>query len=131
MNKKSGILGLYSGKSSDMRDIEDGYVAGKELETRILNMYINRILKYIGGYTAQMNGVDVIVMAGGIMERSPISRKMIMEKLERFGVKFDESQNDFREKERVISAPDSKVTVIVVPTDEEYMIAKDTYALTK
>jgi acetate kinase len=131
MNKKSGVLGLYNGKSSDMRDIEEGYVAGKELETQILTMYVNRMLKYIGGYIALMNGVDIIVMAGGIMERSPITRAMIMKHLEWFGVKFDEANNDFREEERVISTPDSRATVLVVPTDEEYMIAKDTYTLTK
>jgi len=78
-----------------------------------------------------MNGVDVIVMTAGILERSPVMRGLIMQQLGRLGVNFDEANNNFREEERVISTPESKVTVIVVPTDEEYMIAKDTYHLTK
>jgi acetate kinase len=131
LNKKSGVLGLYNGKSSDMRDIEEGYVAGKEPETQILKMYVNRIVRYIGGYAALMNGVEVIVMAAGILERSPLTRALIMKQLERMGASFDETKNDFREQERVITTPESKITVIVVPTDEEYMIAKDTYELVK
>jgi acetate kinase len=131
MNKKSGILGLYNGKSSDMRDIETGFLAGQPLETQILNIYVNRILKYIGGFTSLLNGVDVIVLSAGVLERSPVIRKLLVSQLGWLGVVFDESKNDFREEERVISTPESKVTVIVEPTDEEYMIAKDTYALVK
>jgi acetate kinase len=131
LNKKSGVLGLYSGKSSDMRDIEEGYLAGKEPETQILKMYVNRIVRYIGGYIALMNGVDVIVMAAGILERSPLTRALIMKQLQRMGATFDETNNDFREQERIITTSESKVTVIVVPTNEEYMIAKDTYELAK
>lgn len=129
MNKKSGILGLYSGKSNDMRDVEEGYLAGNALETNILHMFINRILKYIGSYTALMNGVDVIVMAGGVLERMPIAREMIAQHLERFGVKFAVAENDFKEQEKLISTADSRVAMIVIPTDEEYMIARDTYEL--
>lgn len=131
MNKRSGVLWLYYGKSADLRDIEEGFLVGKELETQIMQIYINRILKYIGSYTALMNGVDVIVMTAGILERSAVMRGLIMQQLGRLGVGFDEANNNFREEERVISTPGSKVTVIVVPTDEEYMIAKDTYHLTK
>jgi acetate kinase len=131
LNKKSGVLGLYNGKSSDMRDIEEGYVAGKETETQILNMYVNRIVRYIGGYVTLMNGADVIVMAAGILERSPLTRALIMKQLECLGVTFNEAENDFREQEKVISTPESKITVMVVPTDEEYMIAKDTVALVR
>ena len=129
MNKKSGILGLYSGKSNDMREIEEGYSAGREVETRILHMVINRILKYIGSYAALMNGVDVIVMAGGVLERMPIAREMIAKQLERFGLQFAATENNFREQEKLISTPDSRVAMLVVPTNEEYMIAKDTAAL--
>jgi acetate kinase len=129
MNKKSGILGLYYGKSNDMRDIEEGYFAGNEVETRILQMFVNRILKYIGSYTALMNGVVVIVMAGGVLERMPIAREMITKQLEWFGVKFAEGENDFKEQEKLISTADSRVAILVVPTDEEYMIAKDTATL--
>ena len=131
LNKKSGVLGLYGGKSADLRDIEEGFLAGKELETQIMHIYINRILKYIGSYTALMDGVDVIVMTAGILERSPVMRGLIMKQLGRLGVDFDEANNNFREEERVISTSGSKVTVIVVPTNEEYMIAQDTYHLTK
>ena len=131
MNKKSGILGLYNGKSNDMRDIEDGFLEGKKEESQILNIYVNRILKYIGSYTALMDGVDVIVMAAGVLERSPVIRSLIVKQLGWLGVTLDESVNNFREEERVISTPESTVTVIVVPTNEEYMIAKDTYELTK
>jgi acetate kinase len=114
-----------------MRDIEDGFVAGHALEVQILNIYVNRILKYIGAYTASMNGVDVIVMAAGVLERSPIIRKFIVSQLGRLGVTLDETANDCIEAERVISTPESNVTVMVVPTNEEYMIAKDTSALVK
>jgi acetate kinase len=131
LNKKSGVLGLYNGKSSDMRDIEKGYLAGKEPETQILKMYVNRIVRYIGGYSALMKGVDVIVMAAGILERSPLTRTLIMQHLERMGAIGNEAENDFIEQERIITTPDSKITVMVVPTDEEYMIAKDTYELVK
>jgi len=131
LNKKSGVLGLYQGKSADLRDIVAGFLAGSELETQIMHIYINRILKYIGSYTALMNGVDMIVMTAGILERSPVMRGLIIQQLGRLGVGFDEANNNFEEEERVISTPESKVTVIVVPTDEEKMIAQDTYALTR
>jgi len=129
MNKKSGVLGLNNGVSSDMRDIEEGYFAGKKLETQILNMYVQRIVKYIGSFAAEMQGVDLIVMAGGILERSPITRKLILEQLARMGLVFDEGKNEFKEEERVITTEGSSIIAMVVPTDEEYMIAKDTYEL--
>ena len=130
MNKKSGILGLYS-DSSDHREIEEGFLAGKPLETEVINIYTKSILKYIGAYTAYLNGVDVIVLTAGTLENSAPERKLIVDQLAWLGVTLDESQNDFRGEERVISTPESKVTVIVVPTNEEYMIAKDTCELVK
>ena len=130
MNKKSGILGLYK-DSSDHREIEDGYLAGKALETEVIKVYTKSILKYIGAYTAYLNGVDVIVFTAGTLENSAPERKLIVDQLSWLGVKLDESVNDFRGKERVISTPESKVTVIVVPTDEEKVIAQDTYELVK
>jgi acetate kinase len=114
-----------------MRDIEAGFLNGSPLETEIMNIYVNRILKYIGSYTALMNGTDVIVMAAGVLERSPLIRSLIVKQLGWLGVTLDEAVNDFREEERVISTPESKTTVIVVPTNEEYMIAKDTYELAR
>lgn len=130
LNKKSWVLGLMW-NSSDLRELEDGFVDWKEQEIQVMNMYIDRIVKYIGAYTAILDGVDTIVLTAGAMENSPVMRKLIVEKLWRLGVKLDESKNDFRGKEQIISTPDSKVTIIVVPTNEERMIAKDTYELVK
>lgn len=130
LNKQSGLLGL-TWKSSDLRELEDGFVSWKEMETQVMNMYIDRIVKYIGAYTAILDGVDTIILTAGAMENSPVMRKLIIDKLWRLGVKLDESENDFRGKEEIISTPDSKVIVMVVPTNEERMIAKDTYELTK
>lgn len=130
MNKKSGVLGI-SQKSSDHRDIEDGFVAGNERDTILMNMYTNAILKYIGSYVALLEGVDAIVFTAGVLENSILQRKLIAEKLGRLGVDFDESKNDFRGEERNLTKEGSKVQLRVIPTDEELMIAKDTYELTK
>ena len=126
LNKKSGVLGLFK-KSSDMRDIEDAALAGDELARLVLDIYEYRIAKYIGAYAAAMNGVDVIVFTAGVGENSPIIREEICENYLGFlGVKIDKEKNDFKGEERIISTPDSKVTVMVVPTNEELMIARDT-----
>lgn len=130
MNKKSGILGI-SEKSSDHRDIEDGYSAGNERDLMVMNMYTNAILKYIGSYAALLGGVDVIVFTAWVLENSILQRKLIAEKLGRLGVDFDESKNNFRGEERNLTKEGSKVQLWVIPTDEELMIAKDTYELTK
>ncbi len=128
LNKKSGMLGI-SWSFSDHRDIENGYNAGKERETLVINMYTKGILKYIGAYAAYMNGVDVIVFTAGTLENSALQRKLIVDNLGYLGIKLDENKNNFRGEERIISTDDSKVKVIVVPTNEELMIAKDTYKL--
>ncbi|HPC34745.1 MAG TPA: acetate kinase [Candidatus Absconditabacterales bacterium] len=128
LNKKSGMLGI-SGNFSDHRDIENGYNAGKERETLVINMYTKGILKYIGAYAAYMNGVDVIVFTAGTLENSALQRKLIVDNLGYLGIKLDENKNNFRGEERIISTDDSKVKAIVVPTNEELMIAKDTYKL--
>ncbi len=128
LNKKSGMLGI-SWSFSDHRDIENGYNAGKERETLVINMYTKGILKYIGAYAAYMNGVDVIVFTAGTLENSALQRKLIVDNLGYLGIKLDENKNNFRGEERIISIDDSKVKVIVVPTNEELMIAKDTYKL--
>ena len=130
MNKESGILGLF-GKSSDHRDVEDGYLAGSEKETMILEMYTNAILKYIGSYAALLEGVDAIVFTAGVLENSIIQRKLLAERLAWLGVDFDESLNNFRGEEKKLTKEGSKVQLWVIPIDEELMIAKDTYALTK
>ncbi len=128
LNKRSGMLGI-SWSFSDHRDIENGYNAGKERETLVINMYTKGILKYIGAYAAYMNGVDVIVFTAGTLENSALQRKLIVDNLGYLGIKLDENKNNFRGEERIISTDDSKVKVIVVPTNEELMIAKDTYRL--
>lgn len=130
LNKSSGVLWI-SGVSSDMRNIEDGHIAGNPMETLALDIYVNKILKYIWSYVAVLWGCDAIVFTAGILENSAYIRKMIVDKLSRLGIKLDESKNDFRWEERIISSSDSKITVLVIPTEEEYMIAKETYDLLK
>ncbi len=126
LNKKSGVLGLYK-KSSDMRDIEDAALEGDEMARLTLDIYEYRIAKYIGAYAAAMNGVDVIVFTAGVGENSPIIREEICENyLGYLGVKIDKEANDVKGEERIISTPDSKVTVMVIPTNEELVIARDT-----
>jgi len=126
MNKESGVLGL-SGKSSDHRDIEDWYNAGNEREITIMKMYTNAILKYIGAYAALLEWVDAIVFTAWVLENSKLQRQLIAEKLGWLGVDYDASKNDFRGEERCLTKENSKVQLRVVPTDEELMIAKDTF----
>ena len=128
INKKSGVLGI-SGISSDMRDIEDAIAAGDERAKLAMDMYEYRILKYIGAYTAVLGGVDIIVFTAGVGENSPELREAICEKLAYMGVTLDKEANRSRGKEVVISGPDSKVKVVVIPTDEELVIAQDTAAI--
>ncbi len=128
INKESGVLGI-SGISNDMRDIEDGIANGNERARLAMDMYEYRILKYIGAYTAVLNGVDVIVFTGGVGENQTSTREMICKHLSYLGVTLDEEANKTRGKEIVISGKDSKVTVVVIPTDEELMIAEDTAAI--
>ena len=124
-NKHSGVLGV-SGLSSDMRDIENAVANGDERATLALDMYEYRIKKYIGSYVAALNGVDVIVFTGGVGENQTGTRIKVCKGLEFMGVKVDPELNKIRGKEMVISTPDSSVKVVVIPTDEEYMIASDT-----
>ena len=128
INKKSGLAGV-SGVSSDMRDIDDAIKAGNERARLALDMYIYRIVKYIGAYTAILNGVDIIVFTGGVGENQTDLRRRVCENLSYLGVKLCPEANSVRGEEIVISAPDSKVTVVVIPTDEELMIAKVTDAI--
>ena len=126
LNKKSGMLGI-SGVSSDMRDIENAANEGNHRAQLALEMFAYRAKKYIGAYTAAMGGVDIIVFAGGIGEMDTETRKRILNGLEFLGIELDTSKLGVRGEEAVLSTPASKVTVMVVPTDEEMMIAKDTY----
>ena len=128
-NKQSGVLGM-SGVSSDMREICAAFEAGNERAALALDMYNYRIKKYIGAYAAAMGGVDIIVFTAGVGEHQWDVRWNSTQGLEFLGVKLDEAKNraNFGEEE-VISTPDSRVKVVVVPTDEELMIASDTLAI--
>ena len=125
-NKHSGVLGI-SGLSSDMRDIENAITNGNERAKLALEMYEYRIKKYIGSYIAALNGVDVIVFTGGVGENQTGTRQKVCENLSFMGVKIDKELNaSSRGKEVLLSTPDSTVKVVVIPTDEEFMIASDT-----
>ncbi|MBQ4352220.1 MAG: acetate kinase [Prevotella sp.] len=130
LNKKSGVLGI-TGESSDMRDVENAANAGNERAQLALDMYFYRIKKYIGAYAAAMGGVDIIVFTAGVGENQIGMREAVCNGLEFLGVKFDAKKNNVRGEEAIISADDSKVTVTVIPTDEELMIATDTMNLLK
>lgn len=130
MNKKSGMLGV-SGKSSDYRDLEEGSKEGSERCTLAFDMFIYSLKKTVGGYIAAMNGVDAVVFTGGLGENNSWLRSEIMGNFAFMGVKIDEEKNNTKSDYRMISAPDSTVKVMIVPTDEEMMIAIDTQALTK
>lgn len=125
-NKHSGVLGI-SGISSDMRDIEKAIAEGNERAKLALDIYEYRIAKYIGSYVAALNGVDVIVFTGGVGENQTGSRAKVCRNFGFMGLKIDEELNaQSRGKEVLLSTPDSTVKVVVIPTDEEYMIASDT-----
>ncbi len=128
INKRSGVAGVTE-ISSDMRDIEAAVEAGNERAKMALDMYEYRILKYIGAYTAVLGGVDVIVFTGGVGENQLGTRERICKQLAFMGVTFNAEANKVRGEEIEISGPDSKVHVVVIPTDEEMMIAQDTAAI--
>lgn len=131
LNKKSGVLGI-TGISSDMREIDNAIAAGNERAKLALDMYNYRIKKYVGAYAAAMGGCDIIVFTAGVGENQSEMREAVCENMEYMGVKIDKEKNKgIRGVEAVISAPDSKVTVCVIPTDEELMIATDTMNLLK
>ena len=128
-NKKSGVMGI-SGLSSDFRDLEAAAEAGNERAQLALDKFAYEVRKYIGSYAAAMGGVDAIVFTAGVGENSAEMRARIMDGLEDFlGTKLDPEANRIRGQETVISTPDSKVKVLVIPTNEELMIAQDTAAL--
>lgn len=129
VNKESGVLGVTE-LSSDMRDIEDAIAEGNERAKLALDMYEYRIIKYIGAYTAALGGLDVLVFTGGVGENQTITRDRVCRQLAFLGIDFDEEANNCRGKEMLLTKPGSKVKVVVIPTDEELMIARDTAALT-
>ncbi len=125
MNKKSGLLGLCG--SHDSRDVDDGMVEGKEKHTLAFNVMSRRITRYIGAYAAIMGGLDVVVFTAGIGENSEHTRGKVCENLEFMGIELDYEKNIIRSKEaRDISSPDATVRVLVIPTNEELVIARDT-----
>ncbi|MHC5268891.1 acetate/propionate family kinase [Enterococcus sp. LJL98] len=126
LNKKSGLLGL-SGISSDMRDLENN--ADKEEVRVALDIFADRIRKYVGSYVTVMNGVDAIVFTAGIGENDSATRARIIDGMSWFGCELDPVQNAKRGEDLVISTPESKVKVFLIPTDEELMIARDVEAL--
>ena len=129
LNKKSGMLGI-TGISSDMREIDAACEEGNERAKLAIEMYNYRIRKYIGAYAAAMDGCDIIVFTAGVGENQASMREKVCEGLSFMGVKVDVEKNSgIHGEEAVISTPDSKVTVVVIPTDEELMIATDTMAL--
>ena len=129
LNKRCGVAG-FSEISSDMRDIENAMNEGNQRAIQIFKMYNYRIKKYIGAYAAALNGADILVFTGGVGENQWIARAEICKDMEYMGLLFDQEKNENeRGREIVLSKPESKVTVMVVPTDEEYMIAFDTQAI--
>ncbi|PGZ96598.1 acetate kinase [Bacillus pseudomycoides] len=128
LNKKSGMLGL-SGFSSDLRDIEQAEEEGNHRAEVAMDVFVGRIHKYIGSYAARMKGVDAIIFTAGIGENSALIRERVLEGLEFMGVYFDAKRNNIRGEEAFISFPHSPVKVIVIPTDEEVMIARDVVRL--
>ena len=131
LNKKSGVFGLSNDLSSDFRDLEDAYVEGNEAAKRAVDTFCYRVVKYIGSYVAAMGGVDAICFTAGVGENSGFVRKIICERLGFIGATLDVEANKVRGKEQTISGADSKVTLLVVPTNEELAIARDTFALCK
>ena len=130
LNKQSGVAGLTGG-SSDMRDVESAAKSGDARARLAQDMYFYRIKKYIGAYAAAMGGLDVVVFTAGVGENQTSMRSEVCKDMEFLGIKFDEAKNNVRGEEAVISADDSRVKVVVIPTDEELMIATDTMNLLK
>lgn len=130
-NKKSGVLGLSGGLSSDFRDLGNAAEEGNEKAATALETWSYRVAKYVGAYAAAMNGVDVIAFTAGVGENNFLARKQVASYLGYLGVTIDDKENEKRGEEVIISTPDSKTTVMVVPTNEELAIARETLRLVK
>ena len=129
LNKKSGVQGL-TGISSDMRDIDAAYDEGNERAIMARDMYFNRIKKFVGEYAAEMGGVDLVVFTGGVGENSPELREYVLRNMEFMGIEFDEVKNrGKRGTDYAITTDGSRVKAAVICTDEELVIAKDTFRL--
>ena len=126
LNKKSGVLGI-SGVSSDFRDIEAAVEEGNERAALALKVFAHKVRFYIGAYIAEMNGVDAIIFTAGVGENDAMMREIICNNLGNLGIKLDPVKNKIRGKETIISADDARVKLIMIPTNEELMIARDTY----
>ena len=129
LNKKSGVFGLSNNLSSDFRDLEDGANSGNNEARIALEVFAYRVAKYVGSYVAAMNGVDVIAFTAGIGENSGTVRSSVLKYLGYLGISVDEDANKKRGEEIAISTADSKVKVMVIPTNEELAIARETVAL--
>ncbi len=130
LNKKSGVLGI-SGVSSDFRDIEEAANNGDDRAKLALDIFCYRVKRFIGDYAAVMNGVDAVVFTAGIGENNPYVRREILTDMDFFGIKIDEEKNKVRGKEMDISTPDATVRTLVIPTNEELEIARETVKLVK
>lgn len=131
LNKKSGVFGLSGGVSSDFRDLGQAAAKGNDKAQLALDAFAYRVAKYVGAYAAAMNGVDAIAFTAGVGENDADTRKAIVERLTFLGLELDEEANKKRGEDNIISTPDSKVTVCVIPTNEELAIARETLALVK
>ena len=131
LNKKSGVLGLSGNLSSDFRDIESGYFEGNPDAIRAMTTYCYHVAKYIGAYTAAMNGVDVICFTAGVGENGPLVRSLVCDYLGYLGITLDEELNNKRGEDIVITTPDSRTKVMTIPTNEDLAIARETVALVK
>lgn len=131
LNKKSGVLGLSGGFSSDFRDLEDAFERKEAPAVRTMKAFAYRVVKYIGAYAASMNGVDAICFTAGLGENSPFIRDMICSYLGYLGITLDEKANQKRGEDKDITTPESKTRVLVIPTNEELAIARETFALIK
>ncbi len=129
LNKKSGVLGISGGLSSDFRDLEEAMNEGNKKAENAIEVFSYRVAKYIGSYVAAMNGVDAIIFTAGIGENAPIVREKVVSYFGYLGVTLDREANTVHGEDRVISTPDSKVKVAVIPTNEELMICRETVAL--
>ena len=131
LNKKSGVLGLSSDLSSDFRDLQASYEKGDDAGIRTMETFAYRVTKYIGAYAAAMDGVDAICFTAGIGENSAFIRNMVCSRLGYLGITLDQTQNEKRGEDLVITTPESTTKVLVIPTNEELAIARETYALVK
>jgi len=131
LNKKSGVLGMSGGISSDFRDIENAEADGNNLAKVALEAFRYRIIKYVGAYVAAMGGVDALCFTAGVGENDKITRQIVGDNFAFLGAKVDPEVNNVRGKKTMISTPDSKIKIMLLPTNEELAIARDTYRLTK